>query len=296
MQPSTIPVSLDPATTVGTANLLVADLDRSVQFYTETLGFTERERAGDTALLGTDAHRAPWLRLTAVPDAQRKPRRSTGLYHIAILTPSRAALARSLRRLVESRYPLQGASDHLVSEALYLGDPDGNGLEIYRDRPREEWPRLNGAIQMDTQALDLQQLYDEAVTEDQAWTGMEAATHLGHVHLHVADLSAAVQFYTTIIGFDLIFRFGESAAFVSAGGYHHHLGLNTWAGVGAPPPPANAVGLRGYTIALPSAAERERVLARVRAANLDVAEYAGMPEVRDPSGNAVWLDVVAAGS
>jgi catechol 2,3-dioxygenase len=293
MQPTTTPTSLDPATTVGMANLIVADLDRAVQFYTETLGFTEQVRQGDTAYLSAGVGGTSWLRLARLAGARRKPRHTTGLYHIAILTPSRAALARSLRRLVEQHYPLQGASDHLVSEALYLADPDGNGLEIYRDRPRAEWPRLNGTLRMDSLPLDLQRLYDEAVAEDQPWAGLDPATHLGHVHLHVADLDAAVRFYTTLIGFDLVVRLADSAAFLSAGGYHHHLGLNTWAGVGAPPPPPDAVGLRGFTIALPSEAERERVLARLRAAEIPLTEYAGLPEARDPSGNAVWLDVTA---
>ncbi len=295
MQPTptttTAPVALDPATQVGTAHLIVADLDRAVRFYTETLGFTEQSRDGATAYLGAGAKGAPWLRLTAVPGARPKPRRSTGLYHIAILTPSRAALARSLRRMVEAGYPLQGASDHLVSEAIYLADPDGNGLEVYRDRPRADWPRHDNVVQMATLPLDLQQLFDEAVTEDAPWTGLDPATHLGHMHLHVADLDAAVAFYTNIIGFDLMIRLADSAAFLSAGGYHHHLGLNTWAGVGAPPPPADAVELRGFTIALPNEAERARVIARITAAGLALTEHAGLPEVRDPSGNAVWLDI-----
>jgi catechol 2,3-dioxygenase len=247
--------------------------------------------AGATAYLSAGASSAPWLRLTQLAGARRKPHHTTGLYHIAILTPARAALARSLRRLVDQGYPLHGASDHLVSEALYLADPDGNGLEIYRDRPRTDWPRANGTVRMDTLPLDLQGLYDEAVAEDQPWAGLDPATHLGHVHLHVADLTAAVQFYSAIIGFDEMVRLADSAAFLSAGGYHHHLGLNTWAGVGAPPPPADAVGLRGFTVVLPSEAERARVLARLRVAGIALTEHAGLPEAHDPSGNAVWLDV-----
>jgi catechol 2,3-dioxygenase len=284
---------LDPGSSVGTADLIVADLDRAVRFYTETLGFTRLEQRDDAAFLAAGTG-APWLRLTAMPGARRKPRSTTGLYHIAILTPDRPALARSLRRLVDVGYPLQGASDHLVSEALYLADPDGNGLEIYRDRPRADWPHMGDMVRMDTLPLDLQALYDEAVAADLPWTGMASATHLGHVHLHVADLAAAVAFYSEVIGFDVMIQMGQSAAFLSAGGYHHHLGLNTWAGVGAPPPPADAVGLRGYTIALPDAAERDRVLARLRAAQIAIADHDGMPAVRDPSGNAVWLDVVGA--
>ena len=184
------------------------------------------------------------LQQPAVP----KPRRTTGLYHFAILVPSRAALGRSLRRLVDARYPLTGAADHLVSEAIYLDDPDGLGIEIYRDRPRDSWRRLaGGQIAMSTDPLDVQNVLDEPGAET-AWNGLDAATVMGHVHLHVPHLDTAEQFYCGRIGFDPMLRGYPGALFVSAGGYHHHLGLNTWAGVGAPPPPENAVGLQSFTI------------------------------------------------
>jgi catechol 2,3-dioxygenase len=177
-----------------------------------------------------------------------KPRRSTGLFHFAILVPSRAALGRSLRRLVDKGWPMTGASDHLVSEALYLDDPDGLGIEIYRDRPRSSWQRLpNGQLAMATDPLDLQGVHDEPGAET-AWNGLGAGTVMGHVHLHVPHLDTAEQLYCGRIGFEPIVRGYPGALFVSAGGYHHHLGLNTWMGVGAPPPPENAVGLRSFTI------------------------------------------------
>ena len=285
-----ITTTLPATTTLGAAHLLVADLDRAVLFYTETLGLFEHHRDKDTAYLATGTS-DPWLRLTGIPGARRKPQRSTGLYHIAILTPDRPALARSLLHLVEQRYPLQGASDHLVSEALYLADPDGNGLEIYRDRPRAEWPLHDGKPVMNTLHLDLDSLLAEGRADTIPWNGLQPATRLGHTHLHVADLDAAVRFYVGVLGFDEMLRFGDSAAFVSAGGYHHHIGLNTWAGVGAPPPPADAVGLRAFEVVLPDADARDRVRERLTAARIQFTDNDGTITVADPSHNTVLLRV-----
>lgn len=236
---------------VGQVSLTVRDLDRSVSFYRDVLGLTEtaspRETAASTAIaLGAPGGRG-LIELHENSNAIAKPRRSSGLYHFAILVPSRPALARSLRRLSEKRYPLTGASDHLVSEALYLDDPDGLGIEIYRDRPRAEWPARNGQLVMATDPLDLQGVFDEPGAET-PWTGLESGTVIGHVHLHVPHLDTAEQFYCGRIGFEPTVRGYPGALFVAAGGYHHHLGLNTWAGIGAPPPPEHAVGLRAFTI------------------------------------------------
>lgn len=181
-------------------------------------------------------------------DAIPKPRRSAGLFHFAILVPSRAAFGRSLRRLADQQWPISGAADHLVSEAVYLDDPDGLGIEIYRDQPREQWRiAATGELAMATDPLDLQSVMDEPGA-DTPWIGLEAATVIGHVHLHAPHLDTAEAFYCGRIGFEPMVRGYPGALFVAAGGYHHHLGLNTWVGVGAPPPPANAVGLRGFTI------------------------------------------------
>jgi catechol 2,3-dioxygenase len=231
---------------IGQVSLTVKDLDRSLQFYRDVLGFHEVKREGRTSWLGPAGGRV-LIELNEMTDAIAKPRRAAGLFHFAILVPSRAALGRSLRRLADARWPITGASDHLVSEALYLDDPDGLGIEIYRDRPKTEWRRANGELAMATDPLDLQGVHDEPGAES-PWHGLESGTVMGHVHLHVPHLDAAEAFYCGQVGFEPIVRRYPGALFVAAGGYHHHLGLNVWAGIGAPPPPGNAVGLRSFTV------------------------------------------------
>jgi catechol 2,3-dioxygenase len=231
---------------VGQVSLTVRDLDRSVLFYRDVLGFRESKRVGRTSWLDPEGGRT-LIELHENRGAIPKPSRSSGLYHFALLVPSRAALGRSLRRLAEKRWPMTGASDHLVSEALYLNDPDGLGIEIYRDRPRAEWVMRNGQLMMATDPLDLQSLLDEPGA-DTPWLGLEAGTVMGHVHLHVPHLDTAEAFYCGQVGFEPTVRGYPGALFVAAGGYHHHLGMNTWVGVGAPPPPEHAVGLRSFTI------------------------------------------------
>jgi catechol 2,3-dioxygenase len=282
------PFSIHPNTTVGPVDLAVADLSRAEQFYCEVLGFKRLGRADGTLTLAADGV-TPLLILHERPGARPKPRRATGLYHFAILVPTRLHLARSLRRLAKTQWPLSGASDHLVSEALYLDDPDGNGIEIYRDRTRAEWPRSGGRIQMATDPLDFDGVLAELEHDDQPWDGLAPATTIGHVHLHVADLRAAEAFYHGVLGFDIITHYGGSALFVSAGGYHHHLGLNTWAGVGAPPPPPDAAGLRYFAVVLPDAAALEQVAARTRAAGIAAEQTDNGLLLRDPSQNGVVL-------
>jgi catechol 2,3-dioxygenase len=217
------------------------------------------------------------------------PPRSTGLYHFAVLVPTRSDLARSLRRIAEQRYPIQGAADHLVSEAVYLADPDGNGIEIYRDRPREEWPRVAGNIQMATDPLDLYALLGEA--EGAPGDGrLPAGTRIGHMHLQIADLAAAERFYVDVLGLDIVVRM-PSALFVSAGGYHHHLGLNTWQSRGGSPAPAGSAGLRYFSIRVPDAAELERVTSRLEQAGLSVEQTDGAVVVADPWQNQIRLTV-----
>lgn len=238
---------LPPDAHIGSVSLTVTDLDRSVAFYRDVLGFMETSREGAVALLSADGQRT-LVELHERRDAIPKPRRSTGLFHFAVLVPSRAALGRSLRRLTDQQWPLSGVADHLVSEALYLNDPDGLGIEIYRDRPREAWRTVHGELAMATDPLDVQDVANEPGAEVQ-WRGLDAGTVIGHVHLHVSNLQAGERFFCGDVGFEPTVRSYPGALFVAAGGYHHHLGMNTWVGVGAPPPPENAVGMREFTIA-----------------------------------------------
>ncbi len=278
--------TLPADTHLAAVALTVPDLDRSLRFYQHSLGFQLLARDGATASLGVeDSH--PLLVLHELASARARPRRATGLYHFAILHPSRLHLARTLRHLIEEGYPLQGASDHLVSEAIYLADPDDNGIEIYADRPRALWPRLDGAIRMSTDPLDFDSLMAELKTDGAPWQGLPAGTTMGHIHLHVDDLRRAEAFYCGLLGFDLVLRYGSSAMFVSAGGYHHHIGLNTWAGVGAPPPPADAVGLRTYEVVVPGEAAWAEVAARIEASDTPFRQVEGGIELRDPAGNGV---------
>jgi catechol 2,3-dioxygenase len=291
-QPTDSARVLPATTTLGPASLIVADLERAVAFYRDILGFHVLQRAGDAATLGADEDTQPLVELTALAGARPKPRRTTGLYHVAILTPSRGALARSLYHLATSRYPLQGASDHLVSEALYLADPDGNGLEIYRDRPRSGWYDPAGQLQMSTLPLDLDTLLEEGAgaTRERPWSGLDAGTRVGHVHLQVADLASAVRFYTEGLGFETMFNMEEmGAAFVSAGGYHHHIGLNTWTSRGAPPPPPGAAGLRVFEIVVPDTKTLAEVAARLTTLDIVFETVERAIEARDPSGNLARL-------
>lgn len=235
-------MSLPADAHIGQVSLTVSNLNQSINFYRDVLGFESTPQGlrppGGRVL----------IELHERADAIAKPRRSAGLFHFAILVPSRAALGRSLRRLSEKQWPMSGAADHLVSEALYLNDPDGLGIEIYRDQPREKWRIVaTGELAMATDPLDLQSVFEEPGAEI-PWGGLESGTVMGHVHLHVPHLDTAEALYCGRIGFEPMVRGYPGALFVAAGGYHHHLGLNTWVGVGAPPPPANAVGLRGFTI------------------------------------------------
>ncbi len=284
--------SIHPDTSLGVVNLTVSALERSQEFYRQILGFSTLPKGETSAELGTE--RTSLIALTELSTARPKPPRTTGLYHYAILLPTRADLARALHRLSHTHYPIDGASDHSVSEALYLADPDGNGIEIYADRPRSAWTYRGGQLQMATLPLDVEGLMNELKTDPRPWDGLPPATRVGHIHLHVADLRAAEEFYQDVLGFDLMVRYGNSASFLSAGGYHHHIGLNTWAGVGAQPPPPDAVGLRWFTIVVPAQAEAERILHRVQNARIDHENQMDGILLRDPSGNKVLVAIPSA--
>jgi catechol 2,3-dioxygenase len=282
-----ISFTIDPRTACGTVALVVTDLDRSVRYYVDQIGLQLLRREDDIALLG--AGDQVLLQLTAQPGARPVQQGRTGLYHFAILTPSRRELSRTLHHLLATNTRLDGASDHGVSEALYLSDPDGHGIEIYRDRPRDQWPLPGGNLQMTLDPLDARGLLAEAPEGAGDWQGLHAGTIIGHVHLHVASIPAAEKFYVDTLGLALMQRFGGQASFVAAGGYHHHLGLNVWAGAGAPPPPADAARLDWYELRLPDAPALQAVVGRLRAAGTAPEQDGARWNVRDPAQNRLVL-------
>jgi catechol 2,3-dioxygenase len=285
-------MAIDPATHVDRVHLTVADLDRSVRFYEERIGLVRQafeRRDEPVAAMGV-----PGGTLLVLHESRTAPRarRTTGLYHFAILVPSRGDLSRAFQHLIERRTHMQGYSDHAVSEALYLADPDGNGIEIYRDRPREQWPWENGVLQMDSRPLDLQNLIGDPAGGG-AWSGMPAGTRIGHIHLHVSHLDEGERFYRDALGFDLILRYAGTASFLSAGGYHHHVAINTWAGEGAPPPPPGAIGLRHFVLAVPT---RDALAAVGRNLAATATTFTGgddQIEVADPSGNRILVTIAS---
>ena len=284
-----------PDTTVGTVSLTVSDLDRSRAFYERAIGLRPSELDDGRLAFGV-AGEPPLIELRGDRSAPRLDRRAPGLYHLAILVPTRLDLAFALARLAQTRWPLDGASDHLVSEAVYLSDPDGNGIEIYRDRPRADWPRSGDQLQMSTLPLDLDDVLAELRTATELPATAPASTQIGHVHLQVADLAQAEAFYHGVLGFDVIVRGYPGALFVSAGGYHHHIGLNTWHSAGAAPATTGSVGLRSFAIDLPDERALAAVLERVQEASIPSSREQGGVLVRDPFGSGVVLRTRTAAS
>ena len=280
--------SIHPETTVGPVYLTVSNLKRSQRFYTEVLGFKPLDPHDHTLTLTADGS-TPLLELNESRLAPLRPPHTTGLYHFAVLVPGRLDLARSLWRIAELRCPIQGGTDHRVSEALYLADPDGNGIEIYADRPRGTWTFPNGEIHMESDPLDYESILALVDDENKAWEGLAPGTRIGHMHLNVADLVTAEEFYHGVLGFDIMVRRSHGALFISAGGYHHHLGLNIWNGAGAPPPPPDSLGLRYYSITLPNLAELQKLAGRVQEAGIPSEEMDEGFLLRDPSHNSVLL-------
>ena len=269
---------------MGAVELSVADLERSLDYYEKAIGLRTLERGAGRAALGADG--SELLVLVEEPGAQPSVGH-TGLFHFALLLPDRVSLARWLAHAARNRVQLTGASDHWVSEALYLRDPDRHGIEIYADRPRELWEG-KVARGMTTLPLDVDGLLGEL--EDPAkepFDGLPSETTMGHVHLQVASIPEVVEFYRDVLGFELMTELRDQAAFFAAGGYHHHLGANTWESAGATAPPDGTAALRHATIVLPDEAERGRVLARIEQHGHVLADST----VRDPSGNTLLLDV-----
>lgn len=273
-----------PTLHLGPIELVVADLEQQIAFYEDTIGLQIQSRDHNQAVLGI-GRVAPLLILHQQPKARRY-RRTSGLYHFAILLPTRVDLAHVLAHFAESRVPLQGLSDHGVSEAIYLADPEGNGIEIYWDRPQSQWPLEDGRLSMVTRALDVGDLL--ALTPQSRWKGLPEGTTIGHIHLHVGDTAAAEDFYCRLLSFDLMQRY-PGASFLSVDGYHHHVAVNVWAGVGAPAAPDDALGLKQYTLYWHDATQLGVVIGRLRAENrlMELAEHSYI--TADPSGNRIHL-------
>jgi catechol 2,3-dioxygenase len=285
---STLPATLR----LGAVALTVTDLDRSVAWYEAALGLHLHRHDADGGVAALGAGEDDVLVLHEDAAATQPPRRSSGLYHYALLFPTREELARVALRLAATGTPIQGASDHGTHEAIYLPDPDGNGIELAADRPRERWPSpeeefsRGGPMPLDLDAL----LATVEGEEPPAGSRVRPGLRVGHLHLHVGDLAQALAFYRDAIGFD-VWAMMPTAAFVSAGGYHHHLGLNTWRGVGAAPQGPGVVGLRHWTIVLDAVDDVAEVRARLREAGRQAHDVAGGFAVADPFGMTVQVVV-----
>ncbi|MBW5447196.1 glyoxalase [Cohnella sp. CFH 77786] len=283
---------MHPEMKLGVVKLKVSDLDRSIRFYEQVVGLKVLSRTPRTAEFTADGSTV-LAAVEQIPDAVVVPRRAvSGLYHFALLLPTRKDLGKSLRNLVASGIPI-GQADHLVSEALYIYDPDNNGIEIYWDRPRDRWKRdENGNVLMASEPIDWDGLLKEA--EDEPWTALPAGTTIGHVHFHVADLDKSREFYCDILGLDMIVDASRQmgALFISAGGYHHHIGLNIWAGVGAPAAPENGTGLASFTVVMPTKDALAQTVGRLRAGGVEVADKEGQWYAKDPSG--ILMRIIAS--
>jgi catechol 2,3-dioxygenase len=291
-----IEFSIHPATRIGSLSLTVSNLELQTAFYQQALGFKLLQQEGTQAVLGTD--KKELLQLVEQPGHKRY-QRVTGLYHFAVLFPDRRELARAMARLFVLKYP-NYPTDHIMTKTTYLDDPEGNGIELYTESPEDgEWfmdddtfaaRRADGTLSNGREPLDVDELFSHLEENPDLNLPAPPETRIGHVHLHVRDVDEAVDFYHGIIGFDVMNRSKTfQAAFVSAGGYHHHVGLNTWQGEGAPPPPADALGLRHFQIELPDQDALDEVVARVNEAGISANQTEDGLLFYDPSQNGVML-------
>lgn len=277
----------EPITFVGQVNLKVQNLERSLAFYREVIGFEVVDQTGSSANLTADG-KTVLLSIQQSNNLIPKQGKTTGLYHYALLLPKRSDLAEIVQHFREIGLRF-GSSDHLVSEALYLSDPDGNGIEIYIDRDPSDWDWDNGEVAMAVDPLNFADLLAEG--EQQPWKGLPAGTVMGHIHLHVSELVKTEEFYSKGLGFEVVNRYGEQALFISDGKYHHHIGLNTWNGVGAPAPSPNSVGLESFTIMFPNEEKKNKIIAQLKNIGASVTEENGLTIATDPSGNRIHLSV-----
>ncbi|WP_042222818.1 VOC family protein [Oceanobacillus manasiensis] len=273
----------EPATYVGGLSINVTDLQQAIDFYQTVIGFQVLDKTERTARLSANGKTA-MLTLEMPENVTEKERRTTGLYHFAILLPNRAALSSFLEHALKRGVQL-GAADHEVSEALYLSDPDGNGIEVYSDRDSSGWNWNGDQVKMGTDPLDGDGLLAE---EREVWSGLPEETILGHIHLHVANLKASETFYNQGLNFSVVTRY-PGALFISTGDYHHHIGLNTWNGEGAKTPQPNRVGLNWFSLVFPNENSRTEAVNRLIEAQVKVKTYPEYSEVKDPAGNTIRL-------
>lgn len=273
---------------VGHVNLKVENLERSLQYYREIIGFDILEQTSKTAKLTTDG-KTSILSLEQPENVIPKQGRTTGLYHFALLLPEKIDLANIVFHLSEKAVRF-GSSDHLVSEALYLHDPDGNEIEIYIDRDPSEWSWNGEEVAMAVDPLDFERLLVNRVP-GKSWEGLPEGTLMGHVHLHVSELEKTEEFYVKGLGFDVVNRYGRQALFLSTGKYHHHIGVNTWNGVGAPKPPENSVGMESFTLILPNEEAIKETVDNLQKIGVSVTEEDGRRITYDPSGIRIELAV-----
>jgi catechol 2,3-dioxygenase len=283
--------SLPATLRLGAVDLTVSDLDQSIDFYVESLGLTVQRRSDGVAALGAGGEAL--IVLHEHPGAQRAGRQA-GIYHLALVHSTRQELAHTALRLAATRTAIRGASDHGTHEAIYLPDPDGNEIELYWDRARDQWPDLSTGYAGGPAALDLAGLV-RLVIEEQPKRQVDPGLTMGHMHLHVGDMEQGIAFYRDVLGFELQTRM-PTVAFVSAGGYHHHVAFNVWRGTGVPPTPEGTVGLRHWTVVLAGTDELAAVRERVAAAGIAIEERADGFVVRDPWQIAVLFSASAPGA
>ena len=248
---------------ISNITLRVIDLEHLIRFYVETIGFKHFKKEGSVAFLGIEGTDDPLIVLEGDPHTQPKPRRAPGLFHLAVLLEERKDLSQLVKSIIERGAAFTGAADHGVSEAFYLEDPEGNGIELYRDRPRSEWPFSRGVLQMGTNPLDVNDLLAESDHAEKSWVGLRTGTRIGHLHLQVSELRQSERFYNDILGLDVMQRSFPGALFLSRGGYHHHLGLNIWNSRGTGPLPAGAAGLTSFTFSFSAAEHVQHIRDRV---------------------------------
>lgn len=270
-------------TKIQSVDLRVKELETSLNFYSRLIGLKVAEQIGKTVFLSADGNYPYLIKLEEDNTAIRRPAGTTGLFHTAIRFPSRKELARVFLRLFDNKIKFQGFSDHLVSEAIYLADPDGNGVELYADKPKEEWVYKMGQVEMDTLPLNLNSITSKLTAEERnQWTGIHPLTDIGHIHLNVSDLKRAQEVYSMLLGFNITNSLYPGALFFSAGGYHHHIGTNVWSSRGGKPAPEGSVGLTGFTVQIPD----EKYVKIIE----EKAKEEGLQVITDEKGKTNILD------